>query len=138
MKFIAHFKDSPAPDDDARCMAWLATTLRNTFRSNLRKAMVRNSAAIDPTLESAMTPEEAAEPDSLETVTAEEFEQALKCLSEKQLRVFELSQAGKSHIEIAQELGIRTGAVAKRLFDARGRLKEELKRIIASRTGKRS
>jgi len=138
MKFIAHFKDIPAPEDDARCMAWLATTLRNTFRSNLRKAMVRNSAATDPTLESAITPDEAAAPDSLETVTAEEFEQALKCLSEKQLRVFELSQAGKSHIEIGKELGIRTGAVAKRLFDARARLKAELQRIIASRTGRRS
>ena len=134
MKFISTFKEG-FPHDDARCMAWLATTLRNAFRSNLRKAVVREGAVADPTLEASVISGDEIEPDSFTTITDEEFDRALGCLSEKQLRVFELSHEGKSHAEIGQELGIKVGAVAKRLFDARKRLRDELQRIIDSRKG---
>src|SRR4051812_7405211 len=136
MKYYDSFPEGKgAPPDDLRRMAWLSTTLRNHFRTSLRKKLVRVGASVDPTLESSMTPDEPPEPDSFTTVTGEEFGQAVGCLTEKQRRVLELSQQGKPQAETARELGIRVGAVAKRLFDARQRLRAELEQIIAARKG---
>src|SRR4051812_36004164 len=77
MKFIASFPEG-FPHDELRCMAWLSTTLKNTFRSNLRKKVVREGAIADPTLEAAVTPEGPGDPESFTTVTEEEYARAVK------------------------------------------------------------
>lgn len=134
MKYYEKFPDGrDAPVDEPRRVAWLFKTLQNSFRSNLRKKMVREGAVVDPTLEASVTPEESPDPESFMTITDAEFDRALVCLTEKQRRVLELNQQSRPHADIARELDIRVGTVAKRLFDARKRLRAELQRIIDTR-----
>jgi RNA polymerase sigma-70 factor (ECF subfamily) len=132
MKFLKRFESSPPPEGDERIMAWLNTATRNAFRDNLRKLAVRRGVQDDPTLPTYVAPEEDPQPPSL-GVTEEELQQALDSLSEKLRSVLVLSQQGMSHAEIAGEVGIRVGAVGKRLHDARKRLRKKLDEIIAAR-----
>jgi RNA polymerase sigma-70 factor (ECF subfamily) len=75
------------------------------------------------------------DPDSFSTITDMEFDLALGCLTDTQRVTLELSQKGLSQIEVAKALATKPGTVAKRLFDARQRLRIELERIISERKG---
>lgn len=112
-----------AVPDDRTSAAWLTTTLHNQFFAQLRKGKVRDRAKADPTFTGGMAtpPEEAVT--VYEKVTDEQFEQAVESLSEKLRATFELYAAGKQIPEIAFALGISEGTVAKRLFDARKKLR---------------
>lgn len=134
MKYVSHFqKHPPPPEGDDRHMAWLGTTVRNAWRSKLRKARVRDAAAGDPTLEASTTPDPEEDVRPFRAIVDQELEKAFSCLTPNQWRVFELSQQGKSHAEIAKEVDIKVGTVAKRLFDARKALKKWLLQIIDER-----
>jgi RNA polymerase sigma factor (sigma-70 family) len=112
----------------------LSTTLKNNIRTSLRKKLVREGALVDPNFEASLAPD-PPDPNSFLTTTRQELDQAIGCLTARQLEVLELNQQGNPHADIAQKLDIKVGAVAKRLFDARKRLKAELQRIIAARKG---
>lgn len=134
-KYVVAFKDAPQLSEQSS-MAWLATALKNAFISDLRKRGVHLKAEPDPTLLEAVAP---APPDPSEqpfsaTITDQDLELAMQSLSQKQREVFEASAKGLRYAEIARELGIREGAVAKRIFDARGRLRAKLMEIKGLKT----
>jgi RNA polymerase sigma factor (sigma-70 family) len=72
---------------------------------------------------------EASEQPFSATISDQDLELAMQTLSLKQREVFEASARGLRYAEIARQLGIREGAVAKRIFDARKRLRAKLMQI---------
>jgi len=128
VKFVESFPRIVQSVPEYVCMSWMATTLHNAFISRLRKERVRQS--MEPALvyewPVAVDPASPAELQLFQLVTDGELMQAMSALSQKQREAFEASVQGKRHAEIARELGIREGAVAKRIFDARRRLKRRL------------
>jgi RNA polymerase sigma-70 factor, ECF subfamily len=128
VKFTIHFRDRDIPEESG-CVAWMTTTLKNGFITTLRKAHVEEKASSDPTLPPSIASEgdlEDAVP-FYESVTDEQLARAVTMLSSKQREVFEAAGAGKRYAVIAEELGISINAVAKRLFDARMRLRKLLR-----------
>src|SRR6185295_839866 len=126
-KYLDTFKDDQ-PLNEQSSMAWLATALKNAFISNIRKQSVHLKAEPDPALTVTLglvPPDPDTAPFST-TVTDQELEQAMGSLSQKQREVFEASARGLRYAEIARELGLREGTVAKRIFDARRRLRAKL------------
>lgn len=131
-KYVAAFPEGEEPSEQGS-MGWMATALNNAFISELRKKAVQNKAEPDPALQESLGLEQADPPNRpLSTlVTDAELEEAMGCLSPKQREVFELSARNLRYAEIARELGIRENTVAKRIFDARKRLRAKLLEIRA-------
>lgn len=127
IRFTLAFQDRALPEDRG-AVAWLTTALKNAFISGLRKVKVQEKADADPTLPDAISPG-GGSPESFQSdsVSEEDLARAVDKLSAKQRAVFEASAAGKRYAEIAGELEINVNAVAKRLFDARVRLRKLLK-----------
>jgi len=127
-KFVMAFPEGEEPPTEQGSMGWMATALNNAFISDLRKKAVHLKAEPDPTLTDSLTPErpDPSESPLSATVSDEELELAMSCLSQKQREVFEASARGLRYAEIARELQIREGTVAKRIFDARKRLRAKL------------
>lgn len=131
--FINAFREKPLPSEPARCMAWLATALRNEFISRLRKQRVRDHVHLQSDDVEEVAVEWTPPPDSFdrpkyETVTDEELEQAMGLLTPKQQQALEQLSTGKPYRDIAKDLGTKEGTIAKRVFDARQRLREALLR----------
>ncbi|HEY8212239.1 MAG TPA: RNA polymerase sigma factor [Myxococcaceae bacterium] len=129
-KYVVAFQEGPQLNEQSS-MAWLATALKNAFISDLRKQGVHIKAEPDPTLLEAVVqprPEASDQPFSA-TISDQDLELAMQTLSPKQREVFEASARGLRYAEIARQLGIREGAVAKRVFDARKRLRAKLMEI---------
>jgi RNA polymerase sigma-70 factor, ECF subfamily len=127
LRFTLVCQKSPLQDEPI-CIAWLVRTLRNLFISQIRKNQVRDRAKSDP----AFTGDEAApEPETTSRLatlmTDEQFAEAVASLSPTLRETFELHAAGKRNPEIAVLLGISEGAVAKRLHDARKKIREYVK-----------
>lgn len=106
--------------------AWMDTTMRRLFFDRARRA--RREAELVGNL--AVVGEESAQMKlpvlNSEAITDEQFAAAVRRLSPVQRAAFELWVSGKKHREIAEELGIQTNAVSKRLYDARSKLVELL------------
>jgi len=128
IKFTIHFRDRDIPEESG-CVAWMTTTLKNGFITILRKTQVEEKASSDPTLPPSVACEGAPEDAApfYESVTDDQLARAVAMLSRKQRAVFEAAGAGKRYAAIAEELGISINAVAKRLFDARMRLRRLLR-----------
>jgi RNA polymerase sigma-70 factor, ECF subfamily len=129
-KYVETFPEGEQPSEQGS-MGWMATALNNVFISDLRKRAVHQRAEPDPALQESLNPERAESPEQplSMTVSDAELEVAMSCLSQKQRDVFEASARGLRYAEIAEALGIREGAVAKRIFDARRRLRAKLLEI---------
>ncbi|MCP3138996.1 RNA polymerase sigma factor [Pyxidicoccus xibeiensis] len=124
-RFIREFSGEGARLDESRCGAWLMKTISTLFYDQLRRQRVRDQNAKDPTLRNEVVdPLEPTVPSVYDTVTDERFSQAVQSLSPKLRATFELYAAGHRYQDIARILDIHIGAVAKRLFDARARLRE--------------
>ncbi|MFP2925546.1 RNA polymerase sigma factor [Pyxidicoccus sp. 3LG] len=125
LRFIREFGGMQERLDECRCGAWLMKTISTLFYDQLRRQRVREQNAKDPTLRNeAVDPLEPGPPSIYDTVTDERFSQAVQSLSPKLRATFELHAAGHRYQDIARILDIHIGAVAKRLFDARARLRE--------------
>lgn len=123
VRFFAHF-DADLSHDGRE--AWLATTLRNLFVSSVRHATVERRARLDPVMPGAgdWVAVDLTRPEVL--VSQDELAAALARLTAKQREVVTARAAGKRNDEIATAAGIARGAVAKRLHDARARLRHSL------------
>jgi RNA polymerase sigma-70 factor (ECF subfamily) len=141
LRFTNAFQANPLPDGRS-CTAWLATSMHNSFISYLRRMDVRKRAQRDPAypgyvinLPDPLIPDdgESGGEGQMKEVTDEMLEAAVRALSPKRRAVFEANVEGKSYDEIAELLGITRGAVAKRLHDARHRLRKALERRLAQR-----
>jgi RNA polymerase sigma factor (sigma-70 family) len=110
------------PHERAR-WAWMETTMKRLFfdraKRERREAELGGNLAVVVGEES----EQMVFPklDS-EAISEEQFAAAIRRLSPPQRAAFELWASGKKHREIAEELGIQTNAVSKRLHDARLKL----------------
>ncbi len=133
LRFIQTFERAEPLPTERACAAWLVTTLTNLFYMQCRKQRVQEQSARDPLLseEAVVTPEPPT-PGAGDTVTNEQFAQALQKLSPKVRTTFEMHAAGKKYQDIANSLGVPVGTVAKRLHDARAKLREVLQSSFSS------
>jgi RNA polymerase sigma factor (sigma-70 family) len=115
--------------------ARLFRSLRNAFISRLRHAEARDRYARGLPADEPSVPAPADEPEVAlwESVTREELAAAMRCLSQRQRDAFLAVTSGKRYSAIGAHLGISAGAVGKRVFDARHRLRKRLLEIIARR-----
>jgi RNA polymerase sigma-70 factor, ECF subfamily len=129
LRFIQSFEKVEALPNERICEAWLITTLTNLFNDQCRKRKIQEHGAKELSLkdEAAEAPEPASQP-AYDAVTDEIFTQALNTLSPKIRATFELHAAGVKYQDISRKQGIPIGTVAKRLHDARLKLRELLKR----------
>ncbi|WP_224371193.1 RNA polymerase sigma factor [Hyalangium versicolor] len=130
VRFLAAFGHADPPPDEGVCANWLVTTLTHCFYDQLRKQRTRERGAEelnrqDPTVE----PEPPPRP-IFDRISDEQFSSAVQALSPVARATFELHASGRKYKEIAEELGIREGTVAKRLHDARSKLRKMLEPLI--------
>src|SRR5512140_3642955 len=93
LRFMSTFQTDSLPDDRG-CAGWLATALRNSFVSQLRRLKVQERAQKDPSFHSFVVslpglPEPSDAERIFETVTDEELGSAVPQLSPKQKEVFD-------------------------------------------------
>jgi len=133
LRFYQRYGEMMSPQNDRSCEAWLVTTLNHLFFDQCRRRKVQAQGAQDPHLrEEAVVAPEPSAPEVYDTLTNEQFAEALQALSPKIRTTFELHAAGKKYQDIALALGIPVGTVAKRLHDARTKLREVLVRPTQS------
>jgi len=130
LRFIQTFEKLESLPPVRVCEGWLVTTLTNLFYDQCRKRKVQADGAKDPTLsaEAAVTEDSSVE-SVYDAITDEQFAQGLHVLSPKIRATFEMHAAGKRYQDIAWELGVPVGTVAKRLHDARTKLRKFLQRF---------
>ena len=123
LRFLGAFGKIEILPSSKLCEAWLSTTLTHLFYDQCRRRKAQAYGAADPSMgmEVAVEQEPASQP-VCETITDEQFAQALHALSPRLRATIELHAAGKKYRDIACTLGISMGTVAKRLHDARARL----------------
>jgi RNA polymerase sigma-70 factor (ECF subfamily) len=133
LRFIKHFGQVESFPSERTCEAWLVRTASNLFKDQCRKRRVQAHGAKDPQLSGeAFVPQEPPSPPEYETITDDQFAQALLSLSPKNRTAFELHAAGNKYQDIARSLGIKVGTVAKRLHSARAKLHERLQAYLKS------
>jgi RNA polymerase sigma factor (sigma-70 family) len=136
LRFIQRHAEILSPQNERSCEAWMVTTLTHLFYDQCRRKKVQAQGAQDPHLrEEAVVTLEPPSEEIYDTLTDEQFAEALKVLSPKIRETFELHAAGKQYQDIARIQGIPVGTVAKRLHDARAKLREVLQRDTQSTPG---
>jgi len=107
---------------------FLFASVRNavTSRYRRRKVQDRYLATLGPEEPTEAAPDDPAAPPAWRLVTDDQMTEALNTLSQKQRDVFLAVIGGESYASIAARQGISTGAVAKRVFDARQHLRKHL------------
>lgn len=130
-RFIRDFGELEALPHERACESWMSSTLTNLFNDQCRRQRVQENRANDPTLSNAAlaTPEPLAQP-VYDSITREQFGQAIQALSPKMRAALDLHAAGKRYLEIGRLLGISPGTARKRLHDARIKLRELLQRFL--------
>lgn len=126
LRFIERFDGAQGTRDDEPVEGWLIAVMNRHFYDLIRGAMGRKKAADDPTI-TRWTLGQGASSDTFERITQERFDWAIAKLPRLQRLTFLLRSEGLRNQEIASRLGVASGTVAKRLFDARQKLGEFLK-----------
>jgi RNA polymerase sigma-70 factor (ECF subfamily) len=134
LRFIQRYAELMSPQSDRSCEAWLATTLTHLFYDQCRRRKVQAQGVQDPhLLEEALVTPEPPSPEVYDTLTAAQFAEALEqALSPKIRATFMLHAAGMPYQDISRSQGIPVGTVAKRLHDARAKLRDFLQRYTQS------
>ncbi|MFP2905479.1 RNA polymerase sigma factor [Pyxidicoccus sp. 3LFB2] len=131
-RFMATFGSANPLPNERTCAKWLVTTLTHIFYDQCRKQRVQERRASDLSLAAEARDEQPVPPPAYESLTDEQIEGAISMLGPVGRTTFELHAAGKKNPDIARELGIRTGTVAKRLHDARVKLRTILRKYLQS------
>ncbi len=122
--------DSRFPGE-GKCASWLVSTMTNCFYDQLRRQRVRERCAVDP----ALAPEQEVTPEAMgrslstrasDRVSSEHLDGSIRSLSPALRDAITMSLGGWRNREIALRLGISPGAVAKRLYDGRVKLRDLL------------
>jgi RNA polymerase sigma factor (sigma-70 family) len=109
--------------------ALLGTILTNRFFDECRKRKRHAEAVSGLSSEPPVAPDPPAEPSF--SITLEQLEEAIqRCLSEKLRDTYLLHMKGMKNWEIARYQGITEQNVAKRIHDARKKLRKYLQRFI--------
>lgn len=130
-RFIHGFGERETLPHERACESWLSSTLTNLFNDQCRRQRVQENRANDPTLSQMVqaTPEPLAPP-VYDSITREQFGQAIHALPPKKRAALDLHVSGKSYAEIGKELGISSGTARKRLHDARDMLRKLLQPFL--------
>jgi len=123
-RFVVAFGGAAQLPGETRCVSWLVATMTNCFYDQLRRRRVREQSAADPALE--LEPE--CSPDSMDGSPCDRISQELlngtiQALSPPLRSAIVMYLTGRKQHEIARQLGISRGAVAKRLYDGRAKLR---------------
>ncbi|MFP2925391.1 RNA polymerase sigma factor [Pyxidicoccus sp. 3LG] len=129
LRFIEHFDGALGAHDDEPADGWLIAVMNRYFCDLIRGAMGRKKAEHDPTI-TRWTLAQGATSSTFERISQERFDWAIEKLPMQQRRTFLLRSQGLRNQEIARKLGVSSGTVAKRLFDARQKLGELLKPYV--------
>jgi len=130
-RFLAAFSPpTPMPADHV-CASWLISTMTNCFYDQLRRQRTRERGV--PDLALAQPPEATAEPAArslYDCISDDEFSRAIRTLSPRLRTTMEMHARGRKYHEIASELGIPSGTVAKRLHLGRAKLRSLLEPLL--------
>ncbi|HZH14546.1 MAG TPA: sigma-70 family RNA polymerase sigma factor [Archangium sp.] len=129
LRFIEHFEGALGARDAEPADGWLIAVMNRHFCDLIRGAMGRKKAEDDPTITRWTLGQEAAT-STFERITQERFDWAIEKLPRQQRLTFLLRSQGLRNQQIASKLGVSSGTVAKRLFDARQKLGELLKPYV--------
>lgn len=115
--------------------AWLRAILKNCYLEHVRRESGACRVLTDPTVEfhadsKCTRPFALNDMEPIDLVTHDQLEAATRSLSPRLREAYQLLSSGKSYKEIAATLGIRETTVAKRIFDARRKLRRELPRLV--------
>jgi RNA polymerase sigma-70 factor (ECF subfamily) len=124
LRLYRNFEHVAQRPSEAECAKWLITTLTHLFYDQCRRQRVRGEGTNTPVSSEEIAV--AAESDSrpiYDTITDEQFAQAIETLSPKVRTTFELHAQGQKYQDIARALDVPVGTVAKRLHDARAKLR---------------
>ncbi|HYH98617.1 RNA polymerase sigma factor [Hyalangium sp.] len=130
LRFLATFSQVNHLPDEHVCATWLVTTLTNCFYDQLRRQRTRDRGASELARQEHQVDPEPPAKSLADRVSDEQFSSAVQALSPVARTTFELHARGRKYKEIAQELGVQEGTVAKRLHDARSRLRKLLEPLI--------
>jgi RNA polymerase sigma-70 factor, ECF subfamily len=131
LRFTSRFPEDSALPEEWPCAAWLLSTMTHCYYDQCRRQRVRERCATDLLLgEDIQESPELAELAPSELVSSEQLGWALQQLSDRTRSAVSLYLEGRKNPEIARELGISPGAVAKRLHDARVRLRRALRPVL--------
>lgn len=130
VRFLATFSRVSQLPDEAVCASWLVTTLTHCFYDQLRRQRTRERSAQELARQELLVEPEPPVRPLHERVSDEQFSSAVQALSPVARTTFEMHARGRKYKEIAEELGIQEGTVAKRLHDARSRLRKLLEPLI--------
>lgn len=129
LRFIEHFDGAMSARDEEPVDGWLISVMSRYFYDLNRGAMGRKKAEDDPTI-TRWTLAQGAASSTYERVTQERFDWAIQKLPKLQRMTLLLRYGGLRNQQIASKLGVSSGTVAKRLFDARQTLGELLKPYV--------
>jgi RNA polymerase sigma factor (sigma-70 family) len=130
VRFLASFSRATPLPDESTCASWLVTTLTHCFYDQLRRQRTREKSLAEPSLGEQTVPPEPPPRSVYDRISEEQFSSAVQALSPVARTTFELHARGRKYKEIADELGIQEGTVAKRLHDARAKLRKLLEPLI--------
>lgn len=130
VRFLATFSKAQSLPSEGECAAWLVTTLTNCFYGQLRRQRTREKSAMESSLQEQTVELEPPTPGLHERISDAQFSSAVQSLSPVARVTLEMHARGHKYKEIAEELGIREGTVAKRLFDARAKLRQLLEPLV--------
>jgi RNA polymerase sigma-70 factor (ECF subfamily) len=127
LRLTAMFSEDSEIPESWPSASWLLSTMTHCYYDQCRRRRVRERCAADPLLclgvqEAPDSPPAAAS----ELVSSEELDQAVQRLSANARNAMSLHLRGRKIQEIALELGVSYGAVAKRLYDGRIQLRRLL------------
>jgi RNA polymerase sigma-70 factor (ECF subfamily) len=124
LRFIQNFRTVEPRPNERVCQSWLLTTATHLFYDQCRRRRVQEQNTKDPHFRNEVVePHEPLAPSPYESITDERMSQALGTLSPKERETYALLSAGKKYKDIARILDVKQGTVAKRIHDARARLR---------------
>jgi RNA polymerase sigma-70 factor (ECF subfamily) len=127
LRFMLSFDSVELQPDERPYEEWLLVTLTHLFYDQCRKRQAQAQGAMDPVLNNkAVVVQEPPSLSVYDTITDEQFAEALRALSPHLRHTFEMRAAGMRIQDIARSIGISVGTVAMRLHDARTKLRRLL------------
>jgi RNA polymerase sigma-70 factor, ECF subfamily len=129
LRFTSTFPRDSALPESWSCTSWLLSTMSNCYYDQCRRRRVRERCLEDPLLSHDL--EMVESPDAVDgppwdRISVEELRCAIDRLTAGARIAMSMYLDGRKNSEIARELGISYGAVAKRLYDARAQLRRLL------------
>ncbi|MDC0712679.1 sigma factor-like helix-turn-helix DNA-binding protein [Stigmatella sp. ncwal1] len=129
LRFIETYPDALEDRKKDPMDGWLISVMTRHFVDLKRGAMARMKAEDDPAI-TRWTLGQGGGSTTYERITQERFDWAVNQLPLQQRLTLLLRAQGMRNQEIAGRLGLKSGVVAKRLFDARQKLGMLLKPYV--------